>query len=1027
VSGNLLLSALEELIDERTAGVAGQKSQLHGPISVDDSVLAKGAKVGDDEAMAEDSSAITQPSIVVLISDDAPVDRARLVAIVERAALAGIHPVWVSETVEQLPAACRTFVDVHASAEPAESVSASVGYVRLGETFPVVSERVRRQDALDFAMSLAGVTDAGAYVADESDMPRSVSLVALLGPEMLDASDAVIDRWRQNDSVHDRTPDAAPRSRRPGKLRAIVGQSNLDSMHLDLRAQGPHALVGGTTGSGKSEFLQAWVLGMAAEYSPDRVTFLFVDYKGGSAFADCVKLPHCVGLVTDLNTHLVRRALTSLRAELHNREHLFNRKGVKDLLELEKRGDVDCPPALVIVIDEFAALVGEVPEFVDGVVDIAQRGRSLGIHLIMATQRPAGVIRDNLRANTNLRIALRMADAHDSLDVVGVPVAASFDPSVPGRGVVRSGPGRVESFQTGYAGGWTSADAAGPAIEVADLTFGSDKVWEDPAPAVEPDIHDLGPNDTARLVATITKASREAGVPAPRKPWLDELAATYDLALLHQRTDEQLVLGVTDDPTVQRQYPVYFRPDLDGNLAIYGTGGSGKSVALRTLAVAAGITPRGGPVHVYGIDFSAGGLRMLEPLPHVGSIIAGDDSERILRLIRMLRGLIDERSNLYATVRAGSIAEYRTLAKKPEEPRILLLVDGMATFRQEYEFTGASNVFPMFQQILSDGRQVGIHVVMSADRPASVSPTIAASVQRRIALRLADDGDYLLLDSPGDIISSSSPPGRALVDQLETQFAVLGGSSNVAAQSLAIERLAEAMTSKGVQQAPPIRRLPEHVALGELLSPVDGQAVIGIADDTLEAVSVRPEGVFLLAGPPSSGRSTALLTLLQSAHAAVPKMQLAYFGNSKSPVRGSSLWKAAAAGSDEVSALAKELLAEASKPATASHKIGIVIESVSDFLNTPADADLVALIKAAKRNDHLVIAEGETSTLMPSWPLLMELKSARRGFALQPDPQEGDTLFRTTYPRARRSEFPPGRGWLIEGGKARRVQLALPE
>src|SRR5690606_35205598 len=206
--------------------------------------------------------------------------------------------------------------------------------------------------------------------------------------------------------------------------------------------QGPHALVGGTTGAGKSEFLQAWVLGLAAEYSPDRVSFLFVDYKGGSAFADCVLLPHCVGLVTDLSPHLVRRALTSLRAELHHRERLFNRKKVKDLIELEKRGDPEAPPALVIVIDEFAALVSDVPEFVDGVVDVAQRGRSLGIHLIMATQRPAGVIKDNLRANTNLRVALRMADEVDSDDVIGSKLAGGFDPGIPGRAAAKTGPGR---------------------------------------------------------------------------------------------------------------------------------------------------------------------------------------------------------------------------------------------------------------------------------------------------------------------------------------------------------------------------------------------------------------------------------------------------------------------------------------------------------------------------------------------------------------------------------------------------------
>ncbi|NEC92777.1 FtsK/SpoIIIE domain-containing protein, partial [Streptomyces sp. SID12501] len=231
-------------------------------------------------------------------------------------------------------------------------------------------------------------------------------------------------------------------------LRAVLGQGVAGELVLDLRRDGPHALVGGTTGSGKSEFLQAWVLATATAHSPDRVTFLFVDYKGGAAFADCVELPHCVGLVTDLTPHLVRRPLTSLRAELRRREHLLQRKKAKDLLSLERTGDPETPPALVIVVDEFAALVSEVPEFVDGVVDVAQRGRSLGLHLVLATQRPAGVIKDNLRANTNLRIALRTADEQDSTDVLGSPVSAHFDPAVPGRGAVRTGPGRIALFQS---------------------------------------------------------------------------------------------------------------------------------------------------------------------------------------------------------------------------------------------------------------------------------------------------------------------------------------------------------------------------------------------------------------------------------------------------------------------------------------------------------------------------------------------------------------------------------------------------
>ena len=239
---------------------------------------------------------------------------------------------------------------------------------------------------------------------------------------------------------------------------------------------------------------------MAAAHSPDRATFLFVDYKGGAAFADCVALPHTVGLVTDLSPHLVRRALTSLRAELRYREHLLNRKKAKDLVSLEKTGDPETPPSLLIVVDEFAALVQEVPEFVDGVVDVAQRGRSLGLHLILATQRPAGVIKDNLRANTNLRIALRMADAEDSSDILGTPMAAYFDQSIPGRGAAKTGPGRLGAFQTGYAGGWTTNEPPRPRIDISEMNFGAGAEWEVPEVEVV-EAADPGPNDIARLVA----------------------------------------------------------------------------------------------------------------------------------------------------------------------------------------------------------------------------------------------------------------------------------------------------------------------------------------------------------------------------------------------------------------------------------------------------------------------------------------------------------------------------------------------
>lgn len=1014
VSGSAVLTSLEELIQNQVAKKRKKKVDL-GPVDVKNSVLGGAPDFSQPEASAPVRPA--SPCLVVFICDDAPVDRARVNAVVERAVHAGILPIWLAEKVTDLPAACRTYVDVADGAVG----EARVGYVRLGMSIEHVDvATLARGDAEQFAKELAGVADAGALTTDESDIPRSVSFLSLLGHDIAESADAVIDRWRQNDSIHDRS-GAPPTPRRAGRLRALVGQASTEAMHLDLRAQGPHALVGGTTGSGKSEFLQAWVLGMAAEYSPDRVTFLFVDYKGGSAFAECVKLPHCVGLVTDLTPHLVQRALTSLRAELHFREHLLNRKKAKDLIELEKRSDPECPPVLVLVIDEFAALVGEVPEFVDGIVDIAQRGRSLGIHLIMATQRPAGVIKDNLRANTNLRIALRVADASDSTDVLGSPVAAHFDPSIPGRAVVRSGPSRLTGFQTGYAGGWTSSEPELPAVEIAALAFGSPSAWVEPGPEIEESLDQEGPNDTSRLVSQMILAAERAELPPPRKPWLDELASVYDSARLRQRTDEQLLIGIVDDASTQSQYPVYFQPDVDGHMAVYGTSGSGKSVALRTLAVSAAITPRGGPVQVYAIDHASSGMQMLEPLPHVGAVVDGMDAERVARLLSMLRGVVERRSAAFASVRAGSIAEYRRLAGKPDEPRILVLLDGAGAFRKEYEYITGAGIYNDFLQILADGRAVGVHMVLSVDRPGSINPSISAALQRRLVLRLTGDADYMALDVPRDMLASDATPGRGAFGDFEAQVAVFGGSPNVAEQARAIESLAQTLRQRGVPQAPGIARLASDIPI-ESIAARAGLIGIGVADEDLQPVYVDPQGTFMLTGPPSSGRTTALTTM--AASLAGLGFRTYYFGNRKSTVGTQPFWAGRATTIEEAAALAKEILPLAQEPASTSARIAIVVEGVNEFLSGAAEASMIELFKAAKRSDHFVLAESETSTWSSSWPLLAELKSGRRGFALQPDQQEGDLLFRTSFPRAKRSDFPAGRGYLVQAGGIRRVQLA---
>ncbi|WP_353114781.1 FtsK/SpoIIIE domain-containing protein [Microbacterium sp.] len=1012
-----IVARLEELISSRSRG--DEAAEL-GALNVDAAATRSGAKVGDERRQ----ESAPKPAVVVLIAPDAPVDRGRLIQLSERAATHGVYPVWLTEAPAALPASCRTFVELGPVAgEGADRAH----FVRLGETIDAlqVDELTREQYAV-FARALARLTDAGEVALDRSDVPRTISMLHLLGRDMATQPEAVVDRWTQNDTLSARRTAGSSKRYQP-KLRALVGQAAEGAMHLDLRQQGPHALVGGTTGSGKSEFLQAWVLGMATEYSPERLTFLFVDYKGGSAFADCTSLPHCVGIVTDLNPHLVRRVLVSLRAELHYREHLFNRKKAKDILELERAGDPQAPPALVLVIDEFAALAKEVPEFVDGVIDIAQRGRSLGIHLIMATQRPAGVIKDNLRANTNLRVALRMADETDSTDVIGSKDAALFDPGLPGRGIAKTGPGRMSLFQSAYAGGWSLAQGDG--VDVMVENFGSADLgeWELPVDeSAAQEVDDLGPNDQQRLVSTMVLAAQAAQVHPPRRPWLDELAPTFDQTKLPQRTDAALLLGVIDEPDRQDQVPFHFSPDTEGHMVVYGTSGAGKSAALRTLAVSAGITPRGGPVHVYGLDFGSGALRMLEPLPHVGSVISGDDAERVARLFATLRAELDRRGDAYSAVGASTLTEYRALSGNRDEPRILVLLDGFGAFRNDYEAViGRADTYNALQEVLSDGRAVGIHVVLSADRFQTIPSALNAMLQRRVVLRMADVDAYNILNVPRDILSPDSVPGRAIIGENEAQIAIIGGTRSMKEQSLAIERMAASMSRRGMSEAPPVRALPLTYAIDQLPPMQDDRLVVGLSDADLGPFGIEPVGSFIIAGPPASGKSNALAAVVQQALRAAPATPTLYLGSPRSPAFAAVPWgDTAADGMTATAAMARvvEAIEAGSRPVVA-------VEGVAEFASSLAEMPLGDLVKRAARGELLLVFTGDTSEWTSNFGLLGEIKQARRGVVLQPETIDGEMVLKAPLPRVGRGEFPVGRGVLAQRGKIVRVQfpLVIPE
>jgi S-DNA-T family DNA segregation ATPase FtsK/SpoIIIE len=343
------------------------------------------------------------------------------------------------------------------------------------------------------------------------------------------------------------------RSRRT--LRVPVGLMADGAVELDLVAHGPHAIVAGTTGSGKSEFLLAWIAAMARDHPPDRVAFLLVDFKGGAAFEPVGDLPHVAGVVTDLDEAEAERAVLSLRAELRLRESVLHAERARDIAELEPAVEL---PRLVIVVDEFQAMVERFPELGTVIADIAARGRSLGVHLILASQRPNGVVREQVTANCAIRVSLRVMDTADSIAVVGSAAAASIGPETPGRGILDPGDGRRIPFQSA-----------------------------------------LADRDTLEFIRAAS-----ASAPRARRPWIGPLPARLDpdaLAAAMQAAPVpvgSLALGLVDAPELQRHEVLAWSPPHDGHLLVVGAPGSGRSTAL---AAVVGAGRRAGvPVTVIG-------------------------------------------------------------------------------------------------------------------------------------------------------------------------------------------------------------------------------------------------------------------------------------------------------------------------------------------------------------------------------------------------------------------------------------------
>ncbi|MFD7873696.1 FtsK/SpoIIIE domain-containing protein [Streptomyces sp. NPDC059766] len=955
----------------------------------------------------------------------------------------GIIALCIDEDERLLPEECKAVVAWSPDAAHHVRVR-GYGMEGVGD---ILADQVTPEWCELLARSLAPVRDVSRDDAD-SALPTAARLLTLLG--LPDPTGADVERiWRAGGST-----TSAP-----------VGIAADGPFVLDIRRDGPHALVAGTTGAGKSELLQTIIASLAMANRPDALNYVLIDYKGGSAFMDCARLPHTVGMVSDLDAHLTERALASLAAELHRRERILFDAAAKDIEDYNDtrklRPELEPMARLVLVIDEFASLVNELPDFIVGLVDIARRGRSLGVHLVLATQRPAGVVSADIRANTNLRIALRVTDAAESTDVIDAPDSGAIAKSTPGRMYVRSGAQSLVGVQSARIGGRRPATGqTGPKATLIPLQWNS---YARPLPKRD-EAEDDGTmvTDLAVLVDAVRDGAQRMGFGEQRSPWLPPLAELVTLAELESYgtpggapTGESaggpagriaggpagadvapVPYGLIDLPAKQSRKPLSLDLVHGEHTLLLGGARSGRSTALRTLAGSLARSASPHDVHVYGIDCGSNALLPLVRLPHVGAVVTRDEPDRVRRLIDRLLAEIARRQQLLAMEGASSAAEQRASAA-PEDrlPWMVLLLDSWEGFASTFEAYNYGQLLEAAQRIFREGSAVGLKVVMTADR-SGLSGHVSSAFADRLVMRFADSNDYSTAGLQAREVPKNMPPGRALritdtgVD--ETQIGLLAAEPAGQAQVRALREIAEeARTRYG--RVPAARRplrvdaLPTRITATEALAldpdftpPSPLWALVGVGGDELRPIGIDLEENgpgFVIAGPPKSGRSTLLLAATESLlRSGTPVVLVA---PRRSPLRD-------LAGRQGVLGLlnaeSREDDLEELTGAAPNGSYVVVVDDAELLYDTRLDEALEAVVRKGADGGIGLLAAGATDSLSGQYRgFSVEARKSRNGLLLTPQsPSEGE-LFGIRLP-ANSGGGPAGSGLFVSGGSYTPVQ-----
>ncbi len=712
-----------------------------------------------------------------------------------------------------------------------------------GQGISFIADTINEAALDNLSMDIANIElDLGSQTYS---LPNMITFLEMFNVSKIDHLNSLT-RWKENNpTITLQTP--------------IGVDSYGESFNLDLHEKyhGPHGLVAGMTGSGKSEFIITYILSLAVNYHPDEVAFILIDYKGGGltgAFEDedrGVKLPHLAGTITNLDGAAVKRSLISIQSELRRRQAIFNEarkvsnEGTMDIYKYQQlyRDKVVSEPVphLFIISDEFAELKTQQPEFMEQLISAARIGRSLGVHLILATQKPSGVVDDQIWSNSKFRVCLKVQERADSQDMIKCPDAAEL--SQTGRFYLQVG--FNELFALGQSA-WCGAEyiptetvekSVDSSIQVVD-NLG--RVMMNVKPSKKKALQGSKVKQIVAIVKYLSDLAAEERIavrplwlePIPAKIYVDDLEKKYSTKSAGSFLNP--VVGEYDDPFNQKQGVLTVPFSSEGNCLIYGATGNGKTTFLTSLCYSLIKNHTADEVNIYIMDFGSETLKMFEKAPQVGGVVVSSDEEKTLNFLKMLHAEMEKRRNLFSEY-GGDYASYCRNSGKVV-PNIVVLVNNYSGFAEQYE-----DLQELFYLISRDGVKYGIYFAVTAVSTNAVRYKTQQNFKTLMTMQLNDPSDYPIVVGKTDGLVPSKYKGRGLIamDKVyEFQTAYCSSSKDIQEFIRAYcAELAESATAF----AKPIPVLPDIVNMEYVRPCIEGlqKLPIGVSKKSLNVVTTN--------------------------------------------------------------------------------------------------------------------------------------------------------------------------------------------